>query len=155
MALDQGQEMTLTFKTHIPSKLNQLSASTNFQVTGCNSFWKIHCFHFFLLKSLCYQIWPCRKIGKVTPGSSFEQTMMGRSPRCYISSFVEISPPVLEKKIFEGFLPYMAWRPFWSCDQDAVNKFRSPYPRRLHIKFGFNWPSGFGGEDVWRWTDDG
>ena len=25
--------------------------------------------------------------------------------------------------------------------------FRSPYPRRLHIKFGFNWPSGFG-EDV-------
>ena len=24
----------------------------------------------------------------------------------------------------------------------------SPFPRRLHIKFGFNWPSGFGGEDV-------
>ena len=21
--------------------------------------------------------------------------------------------------------------------------FRSPYPRRLHIKFGFDWPSGF------------
>ena len=34
--------------------------------------------------------------------------MMGRSPRCYIPSFVKISPPVLEKKIFEGFLPYMA-----------------------------------------------
>ena len=44
---------------------------------------------------------------KVTPGSSFLQTMMGRSPRCYIPSFVEIGPPVLEKKIFEGFLPYM------------------------------------------------
>ena len=28
--------------------------------------------------------------------------MMGRSPRCYIPSFVKISPPVLEKKIFEG-----------------------------------------------------
>ena len=25
--------------------------------------------------------------------------------------------------------------------------FRSPYPRRLHIKFGFDWPSGFG-EDL-------
>ena len=25
--------------------------------------------------------------------------------------------------------------------------FRSPSPRRLHIKFGFDWPSGFG-EDV-------
>ena len=33
--------------------------------------------------------------------------MMGRSPRCYIPSFVKIGLPVLEKKIFEGFLPYM------------------------------------------------
>ena len=33
--------------------------------------------------------------------------MMGKSPQCYIPSFVKISPPVLEKKIFEGFLPYM------------------------------------------------
>ena len=38
--------------------------------------------------------------------SSFEQTMMGWSPRCYIPSFVEIGWPVPEK-IFEGFLPYM------------------------------------------------
>ena len=44
---------------------------------------------------------------KVTPGSSFVQTMMGRSPRCYIPSFLEIGPPVPEKKMFEGFLPYM------------------------------------------------
>ena len=29
--------------------------------------------------------------------------MMGWSPRCYMSSFVENSPPVREKKIFEGF----------------------------------------------------
>ena len=33
--------------------------------------------------------------------------MMGWSPRCDIPCFVEIGPPVLEKKIFEGFLPYM------------------------------------------------
>ena len=33
--------------------------------------------------------------------------MMGWNPRCYIPCFVEIGPPVLEKKIFEGFLPYM------------------------------------------------
>ena len=39
-----------------------MSASTNFQVTRCNSFWKIHCFHF--RKNLSYQIWPCRKIGQ-------------------------------------------------------------------------------------------
>ena len=30
--------------------------------------------------------------------------MMGWSPRCYIPSFREIGLPVLEKKIFEGFL---------------------------------------------------
>ena len=36
-----------------------------------------------------------------------EQTMISWSPRCYIPSFVEIGPPVPEKKIFEGFLPYM------------------------------------------------
>ena len=29
--------------------------------------------------------------------------MMGRSPRCYIPSFVQIGPLVLEKKIFVGF----------------------------------------------------
>ena len=33
--------------------------------------------------------------------------MMGCSPRCYIPSFVKIGLMVLEKKIFEGFLPYM------------------------------------------------
>ena len=33
--------------------------------------------------------------------------MMGRSPQCYIPSFVEMGTPVPEKKIFERFLPYM------------------------------------------------
>ena len=36
--------------------------------------------------------------------------MMSRSPRCYIPSFVEIGPPVPEKKIFEAFLTYMGVR---------------------------------------------
>ena len=26
--------------------------------------------------------------------------------------------------------------------------FRSPIPLRLHMKFGFDWPSGFGEEDL-------
>ena len=29
-----------------------------------------------------------------------------------------------------------------------LTKFRSPYPRRLHIKFSFDWASGFREEDV-------
>ena len=43
---------------------------------------------------------------KVTPGSSFEQTMISRSPQCYIPSFVEIGLSVPEKN-FERVLPYM------------------------------------------------
>ena len=35
------------------------------------------------------------------------QFMMGSCPRCYILSFMQIGPAVPEKKIFEGFLPYM------------------------------------------------
>ena len=39
-----------------------------------------------------------------------------------------------------GHLGHVTWT--------IYTNFRSPFPRRLHIKFGFDWPSGFGGEDV-------
>ena len=39
-----------------------------------------------------------------------------------------------------GHLGHVTWTIF-------IN-FRSPFPRRLHIKFGFDWQSGFRGEDV-------
>ena len=88
----------------------------------------------------------------VIPGSSFEETMMGWSPRCYIPSFVEISPPVLEKKVFKGFYH------IWTCDPDAqFLPYMDMWPSWLHIKFGFDRPSSFREEDVWnsecRWTD--
>ena len=39
------------------------------------------------------------------------------------------------ENFLKGFYHIWAWRPSWSCDPDAANKiFRSPYPRRLHIK---------------------
>ena len=38
----------------------------------------------------------------------------------------------------------------------AYINYRSPFPRRLHIKFGFDRPSGFQEEDVRAlWTTDG
>ena len=43
---------------------------------------------------------------KVTSGSSFAQTIIGRSPRCYIPSSVMIDLPVVVKKIFLAILPY-------------------------------------------------
>ena len=83
---------------------------------------------------------------------------MGWSPRCYMPSFMEISLLVPEKKIFKGFLPYMgkaAILVMWPrcSEQNIVPPTQGP--RRLHIKFGIDQPSGFG-EDFWAlWTTDG
>ena len=59
--------------------------------------------------------------------------------------FQDIGLPVLEKKIFKvfghgGHLGHVAWTIYINV--------RSPFPWRLHIKFGFDWLSGFRGEDV-------
>ena len=40
----------------------------------------------------------------------------------------------------DGHLGHVTWTIY-------IN-FRSPFPMRFHIKFGFDWPSGFRGEDV-------
>ena len=48
-------------------QFNKLTVSTNFQVTSYKTLWKIQCSHFFPLKSLCGQIWPCHKLGQGQP----------------------------------------------------------------------------------------
>ena len=52
------------------------------------------------------------------------------------------------RRFLKGFYHIWARRPSWSCDQDHLNKPRSPDLRSLDMKFEFNWPSGFRGEDV-------
>ena len=57
-----------------------------------------------------------------------------------------------------AFTVYERGGHFGHVTQMPRTKVRSPYPRRLHIKFGFDWPSGFRGNDVLkcgRMTDDG
>ena len=127
--LGQGQEMTLTFNTHIPS-----CAPTNFQVTGCYTFLKVHCFHFSHRNAYVTKFDLGVNQVKVNPGSSFVQTMMGWSSRCYIPSFVKIGPPVPEKKIFKGFYHIWAWRPSWSCDLDHFYKLSFPLPKEAPHK---------------------
>ena len=108
------------------------------------------------------QIWPCRKIGQGQPRVIFWTNYDG--PQCYIPSHKVIGPLVLEKNIFEVFLPYMgvaAILVMWPRPHEQTfvppshgGYFHSPKPRRLHMKFGFDWPSGFG--DLWKcWTDNG
>ena len=84
----------------------------------------------------------------VNPGSSFEATMMGPSPRCYIPSFVEICPLVPEKT-FEGFFTiYGRGRHVGHVNEIPRTNFCSPYLWRLYTKCGLDWLSGFGREDV-------
>ena len=75
---------------------------------------------------------------------------MGWSPRCYIPSYLKIGLPVPEK-IFEGFFTIYGRGGHLghvTCDPDATNKLSVPLPKEAHIKFGFDRPSGFRGEDV-------
>ena len=95
---------------------------------------------------------------KVNLGSSFEQTMMGPRPQCYMPSQKVIGPLVLEK-IFEGFLSYMGMTAILVIWPRPSKQTFVPtsHCSRLHMKFGFDWPSSFG-EDLWKWwmdMDDG
>ena len=59
--------------------------------------------------------------------------------------FKIIGPLVLEKKIFKVFAIYgPGGHPGHVTWTIYINSL-SHSPRRLHIKFGFNWPSGFRG----------
>ena len=62
--------------------------------------------------------------------------MMGWSPKCYIPSFMQIGRPVLKKKIFEGFLPYMALAAILvmspaSCHQIFISLYLKAYIQNL------------------------
>ena len=75
--------------------------------------------------------------------------MIGLSPQYYVPSFVKIGLPVLEMNIFEGvFTIYGRDGHVGHVTKMPRTNFRSPYPRRLHIKFGFDRASCFGEEDV-------
>ena len=56
---------------------------------------------------------------------------------CYMPSFVEIGPLVLEKNTFEGFLPYMGMTAILVSDLGFFYT-DSPSLLTLHIKFGFD-----------------
>ena len=57
-------------------------------------------------------------------------------------SFKIIGLPVLEKKIFKRFLPYMGMAAILD------NLYKLLFSGMLHVKFDSEWPSGFKEEDV-------
>ena len=64
------------------------------------------------------------------------------------SSFKIIGIPVLEKKIFKAFFIYGHGGHLGYVTWTIYINFLFPFPRRLHIKFGFDWPSGFREEQL-------
>ena len=144
MTLGQGQEVTLTFNTHICSFF-QLVSGHRLQM-----FWKINSFHFFLWKSLSYQIWPCRKIGQGQPRVIIWTNYDGVESPMLHTTF-RGNPPAGsgEEDFWRVFTIYGHGGHLGHVTKMPRTNFRSPYTRRLHIKFGFDWPSGFREEEVW------
>ena len=63
--------------------------------------------------------------------------MIGRSPQCYIPSFVEISQPVPEKKIFEGFFTIYGHGGHLGHVTSIISSdFHFLVPKSFHTKFG-------------------
>ena len=67
------------------------------------------------------------------------------------TKFVEIGPPVPEERFLKVFTIYGCGGHLGHVTWTIYTKFGSSFPRRLNIKFGFDWPSGFRGEDVRKW----
>ena len=68
---------------------------------------------------------------------------MGWSPKCYITSFKEIGLTVPQKKIFEGFLPYMGVAAILVVTSIVSVEFHFHVPESLHTKFDSKWLSSF------------
>ena len=101
MTLGQGQEMTLTFITHICSFFQLVSGST-----GCKCFWKINSFH---RKAYVTKFNLARKIGQVHPRvHHLYKLWLAGVPDTIYQVFVGIGLPVPEKKIFKGFEHFLS-----------------------------------------------
>ena len=70
-------------------------------------------------------------------------------------SFKIIGLLVLEKTILKVFNIYRHGGHLSHVTWTIYITFCSTFPRRLHIKFGFDWLSGVGEEDVSQWWTDG
>ena len=74
------------------------SATLQVSWRSAHQFWRISIvFAFYYIKAFVSKIDLAVKYVKVILGSSFEQTMMAWSPKCYIPSLVKIALQVLEK----------------------------------------------------------
>ena len=74
----------------------------------------------------------------MNPGLSIEETIINPSPQCYIPSFVEISPLVLEKKILKDFTIYGRGGHLGHLTINILITFHFLVHKSLHAKFELN-----------------
>ena len=73
--------------------------------------------------------------------------MMGRSPKCYILSFIAIGLPVLENNDFwKAFTIYWRGRILGQVIYTLCINFQSPAPVSSHMVYTFKLPNRFFGE---------
>ena len=96
-----------------------MSVPTNFHVNGCNSFWKIHCFYFILLKSLSYQ-------NMSLQGHHLNQIWRAGVPDATYQVSWKSACWFWRRRFLKGFYHIWACQPSWSCDPDATNKIPPP-----------------------------
>ena len=111
-------------------------------------------------KSMRDQIWTCRKIGQGEPRVII-WTNYDRPKASMLHTKPQGHWPFgsVEENFWRVFTIYERCGHLGHVTQTLRTNFRSPTLLRLHMKFGFDWPSF--GEDLWKWwtmdrrTDDG
>ena len=136
MTLGQGQEMALTFNTHIPS-LTQLVVCV-YQLSGHRLLIlsvKSTAFTFSYEKTLSFQRWPCRKIGQGQPRVIIwtNYDWAGVPDATYQVSWKSVHR-FRRRRFLKGFYHIWAWWPSWSCDQQHVHGFSFPMYLKAYIQ---------------------
>ena len=154
MTFGQGQEMTLT-----PSVLTYLHYLNRFQVTVCNNSEKSKVFTFFYRKAPSYQIWHCHKIGQGHPRVIIWTNYDGQeSPMLHTKFCGNRSTGTREEDFWRVFTIYGHGSHFGHVISIMSINFHFLEPESLHIKFDFDWPSGFWEKPVfificnWLWV---
>ena len=108
----------------------------------------------FSFKCIRKQIWPWHLVGQ--PRIIIWTNLVGpTSPMLYTKSWGHRLSGSGEEDFLRGFTIYGRGGHLGHVTRTIWTNFRSHILRSLHMKFEFNWPSGF--RDVWKcWqTDDG
>ena len=124
-----------------------------------------HHFTFFPYKSIRDQIWPCRKIGQGQPRVIiWTNLVILEHPILHTNSrkipFASSAFWFQRRLFFKVFTIYGHGGHLCHVTRTVWTNFRSPphpppppIPWRFHMKFNFDWPSGFWGEDVLKSVD--